>query len=315
MSLLITGGSGLVGTALIKLLNDQSYPIEIYIPRSNEVNLMNYDETYNYFKEKNPTFVIHLAANVGGLFKNMNKKSEMFDDNMIMNYNVLKICHILGVKKVISCLSTCIFPDKTKYPIDEKMLHDGPPHTSNDAYAYAKRMLDIQSRAYREQYNENFVCVIPTNIYGENDNYNLKDGHVIPALIHKCYLAKKNNTKFKIYGSGKPLRQFIYSYDLAKLIMYVLHYYNDIEPIILSVSEEDEVSIGQIATYIAEHFDMVNNIEFVNGPDGQYKKTANNTKLMNLLYEQNINFKFTPIKEGLKKSIDWFIHNYNQCRK
>ena len=128
-----------------------------------------------------------------------------------MNDNVLSCSHKYGIKKVVSCLSTCIFPDKTTYPINETMLHNGPPHLSNDAYAYSKRMLEVQSKAYQEQYGDNFICVIPTNIYGENDNYNLENAHVIPALIHKCYNAKKNNKKFIVCGTGSPLRQFIYS--------------------------------------------------------------------------------------------------------
>ena len=111
----------------------------------------------------------------------------MLETNMAINMNVLKCCHKYRVKKVVSCLSTCIFPDKTSYPINEKMLHNGPPHHSNDAYAYAKRMLEVQSKAYREQYGCNFVCVIPTNIYGPRDNFSLEDGHVIPALIHRCF--------------------------------------------------------------------------------------------------------------------------------
>ena len=120
------------------------------------------------------------------------------EKNILINMNVLKVCHEIKVKKLVSCLSTCIFPDKTSYPIDETMLHDGPPHTSNDAYAYAKRMLEIQSKAYQQQYDDNFICVIPTNIYGEHDNYSIECGHVIPALIHKCYLAKQENKPFVV---------------------------------------------------------------------------------------------------------------------
>ena len=154
-------------------------------------DLTNYDMTYGVFKKYNPTHVIHLAAYVGGLYKNMNQKVEMLEKNTLININVLKVCHELNINNVISCLSTCIFPDKTTYPIDENMLHDGKPHCSNDAYAYSKRLLDTLSKSYREEYNRNYTCIIPTNIYGENDNYSLEDGHVIPALIHKAYLAKK----------------------------------------------------------------------------------------------------------------------------
>jgi len=155
------------------------------------------------------------------------------------------------------------------------MLHNGPPHHSNDAYAYAKRLLEIQSKAYQEQYDKDFICVIPTNIYGMNDNYSLTDGHVIPALIHRCYLAKKNNEDFVVKGSGKPLRQFIYSDDLARLILWTLEEYNDRETIILSVGEEDEVSIRDVAMMIAESYDYSDRVVFdTSAADGQFKKTA-----------------------------------------
>jgi GDP-L-fucose synthase len=309
---LLTGGTGLVGSAIKKL--ESEYPdYFICLTNSRECDLTNLLMTDNYFRIVKPDFVIHLAACVGGLFKNMNYKVDMLEKNMAINMNVLKCSHKYGVKKVVSCLSTCIFPDKTTYPINETMLHNGPPHHSNDAYAYAKRMLEVQSKAYREQYGCNFVCVIPTNIYGPHDNFSLEDGHVIPALIHRCFLNKKNNDNFVVKGSGKPLRQFIYSDDLAKLIMWVLDNYNEAEPIILSVDEEDEVSIGDVATLIAKEFyydeQMVYDTSF---SDGQYKKTADNSKLKDLMREK---IEFTGIEDGIKKTVEWFKENYKNTRK
>ena len=231
---------------------------------------------------------------------------------MLINYNVLKCSHDFKVKKVVSCLSTCIFPNKTKYPINETMLHDGPPHNSNEGYAYAKRMLEVHSRMYNEQYGDNFICVIPTNIYGEHDNYNLEDAHVIPALIHKCYLAKQKNEPFVVFGSGKPLRQFIYSKDLARLMLWSLLEYDKKDTLILSVGEKQEVSIKKVATLIAEKMDYKEKMTFdTTKSDGQYKKTASNK----LLLKQYPNFKFVDIKEGLDNTIQWFIDNYDSCRK
>ena len=192
------------------------------------------------------------------------------------------------------------------------MLHNGPPHSSNDAYAYAKRMLEVQSKAYQEQYKDNFVCVIPTNIYGENDNYSLEDGHVIPALIHKCYLSKQNNEKFVVRGTGKPLRQFIYATDLAKLMLWVLESYDEKDSIILSVSEEEEMSIGDVARLVAKEFDYEHMMTFDDSySDGQFKKTADNSKLMSLYSD----FKFTNMEEGMRNSVKWFIDHYDICRK
>ena len=242
----------------------------------------------------------------------MNYKVDMLEKNLLINYNVLKCCHDFKVEKVISCLSTCIFPDKTSYPINESMLHDGPPHYSNESYAYAKRMLEIHSKAYQEQYGDNFICIIPTNIYGPYDNYSLEDGHVIPALIHRCYLNKKNNEKFIVRGTGKPLRQFIYSEDLAKLIMWTLENYHQKDTLILSVDEKDEISIKEVAENIARVYEYEDMIKFDSSyEDGQYKKTADNSKLKNLID----NFEFTKFEVGIKKSVMWFIENYNNCRK
>jgi GDP-L-fucose synthase len=310
--ILVTGGTGLVGSA-IKTIS-YNYPNYEFIFMSNkDCDLTDWKQTITYFSNIKPTFVIHLAACVGGLFKNMNNKVDMLNINVSINTNVLKACHELSIRKLISCLSTCIFPNKTTYPINETMLHNGPPHYSNDAYAYAKRLLEVQSKAYQDQYNDNFICVIPTNIYGPSDNYNLEDAHVIPALIHKCYLAKQTNNPFIVAGSGKPLRQFIYSEDLAKLFMWVLEYYIDKSSIILSVcGEKDEITIKDIACKIAKHYDYSDNLIFDESkPDGQYKKTADNTKLINFIGD----FKFTNLDDGIKKSIDWFIKNYSVCRK
>ena len=308
--ILVTGGTGLIGKAIQKISINYNY--EFLFIGSKDCDLTNFDETLEYFNKIKPDYVLHLAACVGGLFKNMNHKVEMYEKNIQINNNVLKSCHLVNVKKVISCLSTCIFPDKTSYPIDEMMLHNGPPHDSNDAYAYAKRMLEIQSKAYQQQYGSNFICIIPTNIYGSHDNYSLEDGHVIPSLIHRCYLNKQNNEKFVVRGTGKPLRQFIYSEDLAKLILWSLDKYNSKDSIILSVNEKDETSIENVARLIARSYNYEDNIVFDDSfSDGQYKKTANNARLMNLIKD----FEFTKIENGIKLSVDWFIQNYDTCRK
>jgi GDP-L-fucose synthase len=306
--ILVTGGTGLVGSA-IKTIS-KNYDYDFIFLSSKDCDLTNYTDTFELFSKYEPDCVIHLAACVGGLFKNMKYKVDMFEKNILINTNVLKVCHEFGVKKVVSCLSTCIFPDKTTYPIDEMMLHNGAPHFSNDAYAYAKRMLDVQSRAYQEQYNDNFICVIPTNIYGPHDNFNLQDSHVIPGLIHKCYLAKQMGEPFVIAGTGTPLRQFIYSEDLAILILWALENYSEIEPIILSVPESEEKSINFVATCIAKKFNYENLIFDKEKPDGQFKKTANNSKLL----ERIQNFAFTPIEEGISKTVEWFMANYKNSR-
>jgi len=306
VKILVTGGTGLVGHAIKKTAISYDYQIEYM--SSTDCDLRDFNQLTEHVKTSQPDCVIHLAANVGGLYKNMNYKVDMFEDNMLINFNIVKACHDHRVGKFIGILSTCIFPDDTTYPIDENMLHDGKPHMSNDAYAYAKRMLDVQCRAYNEQYGTNYNCVIPTNIYGDNDNYNLEDAHVLPALIHKCYVAKQSNSPFEVRGSGKPLRQFIHADDLADIIMKLVPVIHQ-ENIIISPCEEH--TIAQAATYIARSFDYEHALVFnKNYSDGQYKKTANNTKLMDLLPET----KFTSLQTGIEKTVEYFVNNHPKLR-
>jgi len=307
MKVLVTGGTGLLGNAIKSISSNYDYNFIFVSSKSGDLTSL--IDTERIFEEHKPDMVIHLAACVGGLYKNMTEGATMFESNILINTNVLKCCVKYNVKKTLSCLSTCIFPNETTYPINEYMLHVGPPHESNEGYSYSKRMLEVQGRLYRKQYNLDFISVIPTNIYGPYDNYNLDDAHVIPSLIHKCYIAKKNNEVFKVMGSGKPLRQFIYSTDLAKLIMWALKNYNESTPIILSPPESSEVSIECVARLIAKSFNYDDKIVFQEEfSDGQYKKTADNSRLMLMCNS----FEFTKIEEGIDMSVKWFIKNYGK---
>ena len=300
--ILVTGGSGLVGSQFIG---------EKYIkPRSSEFDLIDPKQVDSMLKHKNIESIIHCAAKVGGLGGNMKYKGEFFYQNIMMNTNIIESARINDIKNLVVFLSTCVFPDNIDYPLTESKIHLGPPHFSNDAYAYSKRMADIQVRAYREQYGLNYKCVIPTNIYGINDNFNLENGHVIPSLIHKCYLSKSNNTDFEVWGSGEPLREFIYNKDVAKLSEWVLDNYTESEPIILSTSEE--ISIKDVVYMIVELIDFKGRVIFnTSKPDGQFRKPSDNSKIKKYLPD----FKFTPIYDGLKETIDWFVENYNIIRK
>lgn len=319
--ILVTGGSGLVGKGIEDVINDTTITNQQFSKRSNEKwifltskdgDLRDVQATRSIFEKYKPSHVLHLAAKVGGLFKNMKYQVSFLRDNLQINDNIIQVSHEFKVKKVVSCLSTCIFPDKTSYPINETMIHSGPPHDSNFGYAYAKRMIDIQNKAYHDQYGYTYTSVIPTNVFGPFDNWSLEDSHVIPGLIHKCYLAKKNGTKFVVSGSGKPLRQFIYSRDLAKLFIWTIREYNEVDPIILSVGENDEISIKTVAETIVKVMDFKGIVEFdTSRSDGQYKKTASNVKLMKYLPD----FKFTPFETAISESVKWFINNYELARK
>jgi len=300
--ILVTGGYGLVGTEFTQ---------KKYIkPTSIDVDFRNTNQVNDFFSNNHFDGVIHCAAKVGGVGSNMNFKGEFFYDNIMMNTNIIESARCFGVKKLVTFLSTCVFPDNIEYPLTESKIHLGPPHFSNDAYAYAKRMADVQIRAYKEQYGLNYKSVIPTNIYGPNDNYDIVNGHVIPSLIHKCYLARENKTDFTIWGSGKPLREFIFSRDVAKLTEWVLDNYEENEPIILSTA--DEISIKEVVDIIIEIMDFKGNVIWdKEKPEGQYRKPSDNSKIKKYLP----NFKFTPLYDGLKETIEYFENNFNIIRK
>ena len=300
MKTLITGGYGMVGSAM-----------ESQIKLSRETcDLTNPRQTEKLFQLIKPDGVIHCAGKVGGIGGNSNYKGEYFHDNLMINTNVIESARKAGVKNLVAFLSTCVFPDKVKYPLTVDQIQLGEPHESNYPYAYAKRMADVQIRAYREQYGINYTSIIPSNIYGPNDNFNLDHGHVMPMLIHKLYLAKKNKTDFTVWGSGKPLREFIYSKDIAKIAEWALYNYEGTDPLIMSGDEE--ISIKELVGILVDEFKFKGKVVFdKTKPDGQLRKPSDNSKIKELLPD----FEYTPFEQGIKETVNWFIENYNEARK
>lgn len=307
---IITGGNGLVGSQFFgDVIKISSNICDLRIQNKVE-NLFKHYTDKNFFGDNVVDKVIHCAAKVGGVNYNMTHKGEFFYDNIMINTNVIESARVCGIKKLVAFLSTCIFPDNIDYPLNTSKIHLGEPHHSNDAYAYSKRMAQIQIKTYKEQYGLDYKTVIPTNIYGINDNFNIDNGHVIPSLIHKCYLARENKTNLVVWGSGNPLREFIYNKDVATLTEWVLNNYNEEEPIILGNSIE--IKIKEIVDLIVKEMNFKGNIIFDNTkPEGQFRKPSDNSKLISYLP----NFKFTPIEVGLKETIEWFEKNYNNVRK
>ncbi len=293
MRTLVTGGSGLVGSTIES----------DYKPTRNDLNLMDLNSIVDYLVENDIDSIIHCAAKVGGIKANSEHLGEFYYDNIMMNSNVLEAARLTGVKKVVSFMSTCVFPADATYPLTPDQIHLGEPHSTNYAYAYAKRMLEVQSRAYREQYGCNFVTVIPCNIYGPNDNYNLDSSHVIPALIHKCYHATWSNRDFEIWGTGGAYREFVYSEDVGKIVQWVLENYDSPEPFI--ISPDEEVCIATIAQKIASIMGHKGFIVYNGERDGIIRKPSDSSKLKSLLPD----FEFTAIDDGLRKSIEWFNEN------
>ena len=300
MKTLVTGGYGMVGSAM-----------ETQIKLSREIcDLTNPKQTEALFRTIRPDGVIHCAGKVGGIGGNSNYKGEYFYDNLMINTNVIEASRRAGVKRLVAFLSTCVFPDNVSYPLTVDQVHQGEPHSSNYPYAYAKRMADVQIRAYREQYGLNYTSIIPSNIYGPNDNFSLEHGHVMPMLIHKLHLAKKNKTDFTVWGSGKPLREFIYSKDIAKIAEWALENYEGTEPLI--VSGDDEVSIKDLVGLLVDEFKFKGKVVFdETKPDGQFRKPSDNSLIKELLPD----FEYTPFEQGIKETVNWFKENYENARK
>ncbi|MHA2039648.1 MAG: GDP-L-fucose synthase family protein [Promethearchaeota archaeon] len=301
--ILITGGSGMVGYGFKQIKTDH----DLILVNRKDADLLNYSEVLNLINSLKPDAVIHLAAKVGGIKANMEQMGDFYNQNIIMNTNVLNACKELKVKKVLSLLSTCVYPDNAIYPLTEDQIHSGKPHDSNYAYAYAKRMLDVQSRSYRKQFGCNFITAIPNNLFGNNDNYHLNDSHVIPAIMHKMYKAK---TDVKLWGDGNQLREFTYSQDLAKILLFLIENYNDEDPI--NVGNTQEHSIKSIAIKIKKFMNFQGQIIWdTSKPAGQFRKPSSNSKLLKLGWKQN---NFTDFDLALQKSCDWFIENYPNVR-
>jgi GDP-L-fucose synthase len=266
--------------------------------------------------------VIHLAARVGGLFRNLEQNLTMYTDNVRMNLAVLSAAaKVPTCEKVVSMLSTCVFPDKVEYPLVEETLHGGPPHSSNYGYAYAKRDLEVLSRLFSaSEPTKKFVSVIPTNLFGPHDNFNVQDGHVLPGLMYKARQAAQagGGGKLEVWGSGRPLRQFLFAPDLGRMLLFVLDNYDDVaEPVILSVGEKDEVTIAHAAGVVAAASGLKDGLTFLKDKaDGQYRKPASPAKFLRLYREATgEDFVFTGFEDAVRETVAWFNENYESARK
>jgi GDP-L-fucose synthase len=256
----------------------------------------------------NPDYVIHLAAKVGGVKANTDYVGDMYRDNILMNTNLLEACRKHKVEKVVSLLSTCVYPNNPVYPLTEDQFHNGSPHESNYGYAYAKRMLDVQSRAYRQQYGCNFITAVPNNLFGENDNYHLEDSHVLPAIMRKMYEAQLTNSDVYLWGDGSPIREFTYSKDIATALLLLLDDYNEESPI--NIGNTEEISIKQVAEMIAEIVEFTGNIVWqTDQPAGQYRKPSDNSR-----FQELFGMEYTKFSTALQNSCRWFATNYPQVR-
>lgn len=305
MKILVTGGTGLVGEALQRISKNNSI-YEFVFLGSNHCDLTKFFDINSYFAFYRPDIVIHLASKVGGLYKNINENYSFLMENLKMHMNIIECCKKYNVKRLINILSTCVFPDKTTYPISSENIHKGPPHYTNEGYAYSKRMLHILTKL------SDIECVnlIPTNLYGLNDNYNLYASHVIPALIHKMYYCHLKNENLYLKGSGNARRQFVFADDFAKIILHFIDcriQYKQSD-IIVSPDITETVSIKELANTIKNSMKFEHKIIFKNETlckdDGQEKKITDSSEL-----KKYISFNFTSLSDGLNETIRYFIKN------
>lgn len=310
MKVCITGGNGMVGSCIKDIVSIYPDHEFVFLNGRSGIDLEDKNKVLNNFRKENYDAIIHLAANVGGLYKNMDKNVEMFNSNIKINQNVLEASNECNINRGIFCLSSCIYPaNPVKFPMDETMIHSGPPHHSNSGYAYAKRMLEVQCRNYNNAYGREYICVVPVNLYGPYDNFDLNDGHLIPMVMHRfhndMYQEDKTN-KFIAYGSGTPLRQFLYAPDFAIIICEILlgDKYNSTEPIICC--NDVELPITDVIETIANVMNIPR--ESVSWDksksDGCFKKTVSNEKFKSIYPE----FKFTELHDGLIETYKWFCN-------
>ena len=297
MKVLVTGGSGFVGRRLNRIK-----PQWVYIS-SSQYDLKNRKECNEMLEEYKPDAILHLASKVGGIKENFLKQAEFYHVNTMINTNILESARLHNVKRILSSLSTCAFPDIVKtYPFTENNLLDGPPAKTNFTYGYTKRALHVQSLSYREQYGLNYSTFCPSNIYGPEDNFDPQSSHFVPALVRKLSLAK-NKDELEFWGTGNPLRQQLYVDDLVQIIPKLLISHNTNIPLIVAPNEN--LSISQMINIGLKKVKKNVKISFNNKLDGQYRKDGCNRKLIDLL--GNINF--TSFENGFSKTYEWYEEN------
>lgn len=331
IKILVTGGTGLVGNGIQYALNQEKKENkkpegdteEWIFVGSKDADLTKSEEAKVLFEKHKPDYVVHLASMVGGVYKNINQNVNFFVTNMLININVLNCCQNFKVKKIFSCLSTCIFSKNDTLPFTETSSIDGDVHFSNSGYALSKRNLITLNKFFndcRRQHNDSlspsgsglvggFMSFTPCNIFGPYDNFNATEGHFIPSLVKRMYEAECDKKPLIIYGDGSAKRQFIYSYDLGKLITWLVRNYNDDETIILSPDESEEYSISEIVNKTASVFNFSQDILYdINQESGVFSRTVNNKKLQQLYKKsQGIDFKFISYEQAIEETINWFI--------
>lgn len=302
--IVVTGGAGFLGSHVVEKLQERGCNY-IYVPRSKDYNLITESGIKKMFADFNPEIIIHLAAVVGGIGANRENPGKYFYDNIMMGTQLMEQSRLYGVEKFVAIGTICAYPKFTPVPFKEEELWMGYPEETNAPYGLAKKMMLVQSQAYRDQYGFNSIYLLPVNLYGPRDNFNPASSHVIPALIKKCVDAINNDEKeITVWGTGEATREFIYVEDAAEAIVLATEKYEKSEPV--NIGSSFEISIKNLIELIAELTGFKGNIIWDRTkPDGQPRRCLDTQKA-------KVEFGFsaeTDFKKGLQRTIEWYQKN------
>lgn len=301
----IAGHKGLVGSAIVRKLQEENFNNLIFKTHA-ELDLENQQAVKYFFEKEKPEYVFLAAAKVGGINANNSKRAEFIYNNLMVQNNVIHSSYLFGVKKLMFLGSSCIYPKFAPQPMKEEYLLDGKLEPTNEPYAIAKIAGIKMCEAYNAQYGSNFISVMPTNLFGPNDNFDLENSHVLPALIKKFYDAKKNNLPtVTLWGSGTPKREFLYIDDMADACLYLMENYNNIA--IVNIGRGEDISIIDLANLIEKILEFDCKIIFDNSkPDGTPRKLLDVSKINSIGWKAKIS-----LEDGIRKTIDWYAANRN----
>ena len=304
----VSGHNGLVGTALVNELRRQGYE-NIVTRTKEELDLLDQKATNDFFAAEKPEYVFHLAAKVGGIVGNKTYPADFTYENTVINFNVIHAAHVNKVKKLLNFGSICIYPVKAEIPVREDSLLTGPLEVTNEGYAISKIASLMLCKKYKEQYGDNFISVMPANLYGPNDNFHPQNAHVIPMLMRRFHEAKVQNLpETVVWGTGNPTRDFLFSLDLAEGLVMLMNEYNENEHI--NIGPGVETSIKELAEIIKEVVGYKGQLTFdTSKPDGTPRRYLDVSKINDLGWEAK-----TPLKEGLRKMYEWYVGNEERLK-
>lgn len=306
----VTGGAGFLGSVVVAQLRQQGCR-DIWVPRSQDYDLVQMDAVRRLYDDAAPDIVLHLAARVGGIGANQANAGRFFYDNLMMGTQLMEVGRQRGLEKFVALATICAYPKYTPVPFREDDLWSGYPEETNAPYGLAKKMMLVQAQAYRQQYGFNAIVLFPVNLYGPGDNFDMQTSHVIPALIRKCVEAQaKDEPRVVLWGDGSPSREFLYVDDAARAILMAAEHYNGHEPVNIGTGEE--ITIQNLAHLIADEVGYKGELVWDTGkPNGQPRRCLDTTRAKQLFgFEAEYS-----LNDGIKETVSWFYEHRNRIRE